>query len=516
MHSQTLVYTDRSFILKAILIVFTFLLPFLIYFDTARSIVMIWNSSETFTHQYSILPISLWLIWQRREVLAQMKPEPYYPTMLLLAFCGFVWLLGNLADVQVVRQFAFVVMIILAVVSVLGRRISASIAFPLCFLLLAVPFGEIFIAPLIEFTANFTVAALRVTGIPVLREGNSFSIPSGRWSVIEACSGIRYLIASATLGCLYAYQTYRSPVRRAIFILISILVPIIANGLRAYMIVMIGHLSGMKLAVGVDHLIYGWLFFGLVMFLMFQIGSFWHEGPQKVSAKTKSNNAIPAQSSSPGPVHIGKLIVSTACILVCLGIWPLFAHIMGQTRNTPLQADLSNVHVSWQDAPAFTTWKPAVNPSNAELYRFFRSGTQTVGVSIHYYRNQHPGATLISSANRVLPEKDEVWTQLNASNRTESILGREISVREEMIQSASGSVLMWRWYWINGHLTANDYKGKLLQAQGKLLMQGDDGAALIVFAPYSDKPEIARQALHDFLSENLTPLETTLANNKKH
>ena len=189
---------------------------------------------------------------------------------------------------------------------------------------------------------------------------------------------------------------------------------------------------------------------------------------------------------------------------------------MGQTRNTPLQADLSNVHVSWQDAPAFTTWKPAVNPSNAELYRFFRSGTQTVGVSIHYYRNQHPGATLISSANRVLPEKDEVWTQLNASNRTESILGREISVREEMIQSASGSVLMWRWYWINGHLTANDYKGKLLQAQGKLLMQGDDGAALIVFAPYSDKPEIARQALHDFLSENLTPLETTLANNKKH
>ena len=55
------------------------------------------------------------------------------------------------------------------------------------------------------------------------------------------------------------------------------MVPVIANGLRAYMIVMIGHLSGMKLAVGVDHIIYGWLFFGLVMFLMFWIGNFWRE-----------------------------------------------------------------------------------------------------------------------------------------------------------------------------------------------------------------------------------------------
>jgi hypothetical protein len=55
------------------------------------------------------------------------------------------------------------------------------------------------------------------------------------------------------------------------------IVPVIANGLRAYMIVMIGHLSSMQLATGVDHIIYGWLFFGLVMFLMFWIGSYWRE-----------------------------------------------------------------------------------------------------------------------------------------------------------------------------------------------------------------------------------------------
>ena len=57
-----------------------------------------------------------------------------------------------------------------------------------------------------------------------------------------------------------------------LFVALSVIVPIVANGLRAYMIVMIAHLSDMKLALGVDHLIYGWVFFGLVMLLLFWVG----------------------------------------------------------------------------------------------------------------------------------------------------------------------------------------------------------------------------------------------------
>ena len=61
------------------------------------------------------------------------------------------------------------------------------------------------------------------------------------------------------------------------FVGVSIVVPIVANWLRAYMIVMLGHLTNNRLAVGVDHIIYGWVFFGIVMVLMFWIGSRWRE-----------------------------------------------------------------------------------------------------------------------------------------------------------------------------------------------------------------------------------------------
>lgn len=262
---------------RFLMIALALLAPFALYFGTARSIVAIWNSSETFTHGYIILPISLWLIWRRRENFAALPPTPYWPALILLAMAGAAWLLARMGEVQVVQQYAFVAMLPLIALGVLGRRLAASLAFPLLFMLFAVPFGEIFIDPLIQFTAEFTVRAVQLTGIPVLRNGTRFELPSGSWSVVEACSGVRYLISSVTLGCLYAYLTYRSTRRRLLFIAIAIIVPVIANGLRAYMIVMIGHLSSMQLATGVDHLIYGWLFFGLVMFLMFWIGSYWRE-----------------------------------------------------------------------------------------------------------------------------------------------------------------------------------------------------------------------------------------------
>ena len=126
-------------------------------------------------------------------------------------------------------------------------------------------------------TADFTVAALRASGIPVYREGLQFVIPSGSWSVVEACSGIRYLMASFMVGSLFAYLNYRSWRRRLAFVAVSLVVPIVANWLRAYMIVMLGHLSGNTLAVGVDHLIYGWVFFGIVIMAMFMVGARWSE-----------------------------------------------------------------------------------------------------------------------------------------------------------------------------------------------------------------------------------------------
>ncbi len=238
-----------------------------LFYDTFRSLISIWWRSETFAHGFLILPISLYLIWDERERFRGLAPCPNYRALGLLGLVGFGWLSCRLAGVLVLEQYFAVAAIPIAVWAVLGNAVTRQLAFPLGFLLLGIPVGEFLIPPLIDFTAAFTVAGLRLTGVPVLQVGNQLTLANSRWSVVEACSGLRYLIACVTLAILYAHLTYRSWFKRGLCVLASVIVPIIANGFRAYMIVMMGHLSDMKLAVGVDHLIYGWVFFGVVVLL---------------------------------------------------------------------------------------------------------------------------------------------------------------------------------------------------------------------------------------------------------
>ncbi len=488
-----------------LLIALALLAPFALYFATARSIVDIWNSSETFAHGYVILPMSLWLIWRRRANFSALPPTPYWPALVLLALAGFGWLLARLGDVQVVQQYAFVAMLPVIALAVLGRRLAGSLAFPLLFVLAAVPFGEIFIAPLISFTADFTVWAVQATGIPVLRNGTHFELPTGRWSVVEACSGVRYLISSITIGLLYAYLTYRSTRRRVVFVAFSIVVPIIANGLRAFMIVMIGHFSGMTLAVGVDHLIYGWVFFGLVMFAMFWIGSYWRQ-----DTETQAIAAAPAARGA----SAAALAPLVAAVIVTAAIWPAFAAYNQRATYNPKPVRLADAGVRWQAAPAFSGWTPDYMAADATFSAAYRAdagvAAQPVALKILYYRNQTKDKALISSVNRIAGERNAL-SPTGSALRTEQVGGRAVVLRETRLAGPAGSLLVWHLNWVDQHFTANDYLGKLWQAQAKLLLHADDGAAVMVSAPYSDKPDEARQSLRAFLDANLAPIEAALA-----
>jgi exosortase A len=484
-----------------------------VYFGTARSIVDIWNSSETFAHGYIIVPISAWLIWRRRHTLPMDAARPYWPALLLLAACGFGWLLADLASVQVVKQYTFVAMIPIIALAVLGPTVAAALAFPLLFLMFAVPFGEVLIQPLIEFTADFTVAALQATGIPVLRNGTHFDIPSGSWSVVEACSGIRYLISSVTLGCLYAYLSYRSWSRRALFIVVAIIVPIIANGLRAYMIVMIGHLSGMKLAVGVDHLIYGWLFFGLVMFVMFWIGRHWRED---LDDDVTPAPPRPVQGKPQRLVGVGSVVAAAGACVLCIGVWPAYARYLDRPDQNQAPVAFGSFTKNWSEIAPFTAWKPRFMPASGEMVGYFQRDAKQVGLSILYYRDTRRDSQLVSSLNRTAGEKDSAYREVANNLRKEIVAGESLTVHESRLEGATGPLLVWYWYRIDGTSTANDYTGKMLLAKEKLTMRGSDGAAVFVFAPYAAKPEEARAVFREYLADNLSLIETAVAANSRH
>jgi EpsI family protein len=140
-----------------------------------------------------------------------------------------------------------------------------------------------------------------------------------------------------------------------------------------------------------------------------------------------------------------------------------------------------------------------------------------VGLAMRYYRNQTQGAGLISSTNLLVGEIDnDPWRRTGSAARIEQIGERPLQVRETRLRGPDGALVVWQWYWIDDGFTANDYLGKLLQAKERLLMRGDDGAGIMVYARYDENPDSARAALRSFLAAQLPAMESALAANRRH
>lgn len=481
---------------KALVVLFVALAAILVlYADTALSMVEIWARSGTFTHGFLVPPISLWLIWRLRKELALTVPWPNAWFVLVPVATGFIWVLAELAAVGVVSQFALVTMLVFLVPAVLGMPVARRIAFPLAFLYFAVPFGEFAMPFFMEWTAKITVICLRMSGIPVYQEGLQFVIPSGNWSVVEACSGIRYLIASVTVGTLFAYLNYRSLKRRLLFVVVSFLVPIIANWARAYIIVMLGHLSGNKLAAGVDHLIYGWVFFGIVMMLMFWVGSRWREDDSPTVGFGIDESAR-AESGKPG----FSIAVSGAAFLLVTAFWPLAEWQLGRELSPAVaRVEPLSTIPGWNASDQqVADWSPGYGNPSASLRAFYESEGRRVGLQIVYYRNQDHERKLVGSTNVLVESSDPDWHQVARSAHRAKWGTETIDARTAVLSSANSQrLLVWHWYWINGYLTSSDVKAKVYSALMRLTGKGDDSAAIFVFTPKEQAGD-GVSALEDF------------------
>ncbi len=485
----------------------------LLYRDTAASMVAIWSNSESFAHAWVVPPISAWLVWRKRHALAPMQPQPSLSMLLPMGLAALAWLAGDLASTNAVTQLAFVTLLVFSVPAVLGTEIGRVLLFPLGFLFFAVPIGEFTVPLLMSWTADFTVAALRLSGIPVYREGQQFVIPSGNWSVVEACSGVRYLMASLMVGTLYAYLNYRSLRRRLLFMLMALLLPVLANWLRAYLIVMLGHFTDNRLAAGADHLIYGWVFFGIVILMMFMIGMRWAEiEPAAV--------LVPAAGRPQAGRHgAGRPVWAVAAAAAALALFPAAALQLiaqGVRAGTP-QLQLPEFAAGWTVRErASTDWSPALQEPAARLQARLQRGAAEVGLYIGYHRRQNYRHKLAGSDNVLVRSDDPVWAQVSASPHSLDAGGRRTDWHTAVLRAApaagqldAGRLVVWRAYWIDGRWTASDTEARFRLAAQRLLGRGDDAAVVVVNARQDAGHGAA--TIEAFLRDNLALIEAELS-----
>lgn len=247
---------------------------FSIVWPSIAEMELLWRRSETFMHCYLILPIFIWLVWRRKS---HLPTKAYYfsPIAALAALASLLlWLSAYLVDVSFIAHLSIIVFCQCVVWACFGKTLFKALRFPLLYLYFLVPFGEAINPILQDITAYLTVAMLNSAGIPVFREGLYLHTAFGLFEVAVACSGLNFLISALALACLYAYLTYNKLVKQLSFVLLTVLLSIFANSIRAFLLIYIAKITDFNYGFGDDHYYYGWLVFFIVTFLMFWLGGY--------------------------------------------------------------------------------------------------------------------------------------------------------------------------------------------------------------------------------------------------
>ncbi|PKG81304.1 EpsI domain-containing exosortase [Colwellia sp. 75C3] len=474
-------------IIKAAPVVAIFIAWFYTYYQGLVTAVNIWAISEIFNHCFLVIPISFFLIYQKRAQLSQQTFVANYWLLLPLMGTLLLYTFAVVGDIRLFMHIATFASLPLLIWFVIGNQAAKVIAFPLYFMLFSVPFGEQLIPYLQEITTDLAVPLLEMTGIPVYRNGLYLDIPEGRFLVAEACSGISFLITSIVFGNLYAYVSFNRLPKRLFFICISLIVPIIANALRVYGIVLIAHLTDMEHAAGADHLIYGGVFFAFVLFLLIMIG-------ERLRDRTEVANpqkSTPSEDINEKSISVDSTSVKNSPVMACSLLVLLFVSqvfwLSSVTNNKAtltgdeLIVDLRALPFVVKEKP-LQKWRPDFSKASNIQQGVIKGANNLDNIELFIASYLGGEGELISSMNK-----------LYSANRWTLIQNRQISIDEDKeiqqikIVSPSGQYrYILYWYQFSGEVFTNKIKLKLYQTLMAMLGQ-TQSSAIIALSMESDK-----------------------------
>jgi EpsI family protein len=343
----------------------------------------------------------------------------------------------------------------------MGRTLYGRLLLPLLYLFFLVPSGTFLIPALQDFTARFAVSGLHVLNIPVFSSGAVIEIPAGTFAVAEACAGVRFLITSVAFGVFYSALTYRSYTRRIVFMVLSIVVPLIANGLRVLGLLAAAEWVGSPTAVLADHIIYGWVFFSFVLLTLILIGrTFSDQIPEPASPATKTWASF---LSNLDTRRTAFAAVACCAAAVC---GPIAAAFASDVRPMTLPDAGPQVSAPWFKATGETDWTPKVVGPSRTFADTFEDGRNRIDRFVAVYALQKGDQTLIHSDNRAADER--MWSFNSRSDANLSVDGQTFQLQGSTWLRGTQQREVWSFYVVDGVPVSSLWAAKWHQIYGRL------------------------------------------------
>jgi len=253
------------------------LLLFIVYIPTFRWMVDRWMVPESYYGHGFLIPIvSLFVLWQRKDMLKKGEVSSEFFGLIIVAGCLFVHILCALLKIYFISGFSFVLAIYGLTLFFFGKEKAKNLIFPIFFLLAMIPLPLVLISNLTVklklFAAEASTIILNRIGFPSVRTGSIIAMPNSFIAVEAPCSGLRSLISLLTLGVLFAFATKVSYIKKGILLASSVPIAIVTNIVRILMLAIINDLYGEEIAMGFFHDFSGFFVFAFAFAGLWVVG----------------------------------------------------------------------------------------------------------------------------------------------------------------------------------------------------------------------------------------------------
>jgi exosortase B len=241
----------------------------------------VWNTDEQ-GHGPIILAVVAWLFWQRRDQLVQAASQAVpggFMAWMVFALGLLTYFVGRLQNIVTFEMFALIILMVGVLAVVYGWKMVRLVAFPIFFLLFAVPLPgpavDALTAPLKQGVSWVSEQILYAAGYPISRSGVILMIGPYQLLVADACAGLNSMFTLEALGLLYMNIIgHTSRLRNVLLAILIIPMSFTANVIRVLALCLITYYLGDEAGQGILHGAAGMLLFAVALVLMIGIDSF--------------------------------------------------------------------------------------------------------------------------------------------------------------------------------------------------------------------------------------------------
>jgi exosortase A len=432
------------------------------YSETVASLYRRWvKFDEAYGHGFLVLLIVLYLIYERRKEILDSPSNPNYLAAIPLLLLNILWFLSFQIDIEIVQQLLLPLILLLVAFLAHGPGIFKLLWFPLAFLYFAIPAWDYLNDLLISLTVYVVTGLVRLSGITAFIEADRITLSSGTIVVAAGCSGLRYLIICTALSSLSAYLTSMRTALRILVALMGVMLGLLTNWIRVYLLVMIGYYTEMESGLIKEHEMFGWVLFLIIFSPVYVLTSRLGQYTRPDPAANLPVQAIPQVAGA--QVAVWMLV----CLTACSG--PLAARISALEQGQFLAADPVLTGYGQLESVSQDPYE-SVYYFGDQIYRpahasavLYEADPGTIHVASAIYQKN------ISSRNYLPYYRSfvdpEVW-HLGKEERV-SVAGhkRQLNIKElEMINIRTGDIkLLWYWFDIGGRISPDRYMAKILE-----------------------------------------------------